>query len=218
MRDPDAALAGWASRAPSWPRTLSLRRDLALPLVLLAVQLTGAAVADGTCHLFSPPRPLGAVDWVLLVVGPVALVARRRHPVPVLWVSLRRDARAVGLRLDSCELHCRVLRGGHRREALLGLAGAGTRLRLGDLARPARLRVRGPAGKRRAAARGVAAGGGDRGRGDPDPGRAGGRDQSQPSARSAPPAERGAAADRQGPARRDRPQHLADQRPGQHGA
>src|ERR1700730_16548095 len=88
MKDPDAALARWVSRPPLWLRTLSLRRDLALPLVLLAVQLTGAAVADGTAHLFNPPYPLGALDWVLLAAGPVALVARRRHPVPVLWVCL----------------------------------------------------------------------------------------------------------------------------------
>src|SRR5260370_25810719 len=86
MRDPDAALARWVSRAPLWLRTLSLRQDLALPLVLLAVQLTGAAIADGTAHLFNPPHPLGALDWVLLAAGPVALVARRRYPVPVLWV------------------------------------------------------------------------------------------------------------------------------------
>lgn len=72
---------------PWWPRTLSLRRDLALPLVLLAVQLTAAATIEGRWHLFSPPRSLGPVDWVLLVVGPVALVARRRHPVLVLWVT-----------------------------------------------------------------------------------------------------------------------------------
>ncbi|MGH3287159.1 MAG: sensor histidine kinase, partial [Streptosporangiaceae bacterium] len=58
---------------------------LALPLVLLAGQLTGAAIS--TWHLFSPARPLGPLDWVLLVVGPVALVARRRHPVLVLWVT-----------------------------------------------------------------------------------------------------------------------------------
>jgi signal transduction histidine kinase len=70
-----------------WPRTLSLRRDLALPLVLLAVQLTSAATIEGRWHLFSPPRSLGPVDWVLLVVGPVALIARRRHPVLVLWVT-----------------------------------------------------------------------------------------------------------------------------------
>ena len=73
---------------PWWPRTLSLRRDLALPLVLLAVQLTAAATIEGRWHLFSPPRSLGPVDWVLLVAGPVALVARRRHPVLVLWVTL----------------------------------------------------------------------------------------------------------------------------------
>jgi signal transduction histidine kinase len=69
-------------------RTLSLRRDLALPLVLLAVQLTGAAVADGMAHLFNPPHSPGVLGWVLLAVGPVALVARRRYPVPVLWVTL----------------------------------------------------------------------------------------------------------------------------------
>jgi signal transduction histidine kinase len=85
MRDPDVALAGRAYRAPSWPPTLSLRRDLALPLVLLAGQLTGAAIS--TWELFSPARPLGPVDWLLLVVGPVALVVRRFHPVAVLWVT-----------------------------------------------------------------------------------------------------------------------------------
>jgi signal transduction histidine kinase len=86
MRDLDAALARWVSRAPLWLRTLSLRRDLALPLVVLAVQLTGAAVAGKYANLFAPHRPLGPVDWIMLTVGPMALVARRRHPVPVLWV------------------------------------------------------------------------------------------------------------------------------------
>ena len=85
MRDPGAAVAGPAFHVPSWPRALSFRRDLALPLVLLAGQLTGAAIS--TWHLFSPARPLGPLDWVLLVVGPVALVARHRHPVLVLWVT-----------------------------------------------------------------------------------------------------------------------------------
>jgi signal transduction histidine kinase len=65
-----------------------LQRDVALPFVLLAVQLTAAATVEGSWHLFSPPRALGPLDWVLLVVGPVALVARRRHPVLVLWVTL----------------------------------------------------------------------------------------------------------------------------------
>jgi signal transduction histidine kinase len=73
----------------SWPRTLSVRGDLAVPLVVLAVQLTGAAVIDRTANvLLSPQVPLDAVNWVLLVAGPVALVARRRHPVPVLWVTV----------------------------------------------------------------------------------------------------------------------------------
>jgi signal transduction histidine kinase len=62
-------------------------RDLALPLVLLAVQITWAAISPGPWHLFSGPRPLGPVDWVLLAVGPMAMVARRRHPVLVLWVT-----------------------------------------------------------------------------------------------------------------------------------
>src|SRR5579862_4478204 len=87
MRDPAAALARSASRAPSWPRTLSWHRDLALPLVLLAVQLAWAAISPGSWDLFSGPRPLGPVDWGLLAVGPVALVAWRRHPVLVLWVT-----------------------------------------------------------------------------------------------------------------------------------
>ena len=86
MRDPASTLAGWASRAPSWPRAQSLRRDLALPLVVLAAELTAAAVVGASFRLFGPTRPFGAVDWVLVAVGPVALVAWRRHPVPVLWV------------------------------------------------------------------------------------------------------------------------------------
>jgi signal transduction histidine kinase len=64
-----------------------LRRDLALPLVLLAVQLSGAAFTPSIWHLFSPARSFGPVDWILLVVGPMALIARRRHPVLVLWVT-----------------------------------------------------------------------------------------------------------------------------------
>ncbi|HEX6518921.1 MAG TPA: sensor histidine kinase [Streptosporangiaceae bacterium] len=86
MRDPDAASAGGVSRAPSWPRTLSWRRDLALPLVLLVVQLTGTAISGKAANLFAPHNTLGPLDWVMLAAGPVALVARRRHPVPVMWV------------------------------------------------------------------------------------------------------------------------------------
>ncbi len=55
--------------------------------MLLAVQLTGAAITPVSWRLFSPAHALGPLDWVLLVAGPVALVARRRHPVLVLWVT-----------------------------------------------------------------------------------------------------------------------------------
>jgi signal transduction histidine kinase len=65
-----------------------LRRDLGLPLLLLAVQLTGAAINPGIWQLFSnPARSLRPVDWVLLVVGPMALIARRRYPMSVLCVT-----------------------------------------------------------------------------------------------------------------------------------
>jgi signal transduction histidine kinase len=88
MRETAATLATRMSRVLSWPLTLSVRRDLAMPFVLLAVQLTGAALAGRHFNVFGPPRPLGPLDWVLLVVGPVALVARRRHPLAALWVCL----------------------------------------------------------------------------------------------------------------------------------
>ena len=41
----------------------------------------------GTVGAHSPAKHLGAADWVLLVVGPAALVFRRRWPVAVLWVA-----------------------------------------------------------------------------------------------------------------------------------
>ena len=162
---------------PSWPRTLSLRRDLALPFVLLAVQLTAAATIEGRWHLFSPPRALGPVDWMLLVVGPVALVARRRHPVLVLWVTLATTLAPSGTGLTHVSFIVAFFvaaTAGKRYQAWLALALAFVWTiwlapLVYDYAVPA---------KRRAAARRVAAGGGDRGRGDPDPGRAGGRDQS----------------------------------------
>ena len=69
---PLAGQAGW-------------RRDLALPAVLLVVQLAGAAATVTGHH--SPARHLGPADWVLLVAGPLALVFRRRWPVAVLWVA-----------------------------------------------------------------------------------------------------------------------------------
>src|SRR5215471_10449954 len=119
MNDADAAVAGWASRAPWWPRTLSVRRDLALPLVLLTVQLTGAAITGGTFNLSGPatsstqstaPRGRGGLG-----------AARGRAGGPGR-AAMASGAGAVGVRsrhgvahwLHASELRCRVLRGGHR--------------------------------------------------------------------------------------------------------
>jgi signal transduction histidine kinase len=66
-------------------RRLDWRRDLALPAVLLAIQLAGAAAAAAGHH--GPAKHLGGADWILLVVGPLALVFRHRWPVAVLWVT-----------------------------------------------------------------------------------------------------------------------------------
>jgi len=61
------------------------RRNLALPAVLLILQLAGAAAAGAGHH--SDQGHLGAVDWILLFAGPLALTLRRRYPVAVLWVA-----------------------------------------------------------------------------------------------------------------------------------
>ncbi len=217
MRDPAAALAGWASRAPWWPWTLSVRRDLALPLVLLAVQVTGAAVAGGTFNLFNPQRPPGAVDWVLLAAGPVALVARRRHPVPALWVCL---AATLPWSPGNGWAHVSFIiaffvaaTAGKRYWAWLALAidFAGTiwlAPLIYDHAIPPLNDTLLLSGWLLALVIAAEGGGAFPHARDPAPG----------PGRAAPPPERGAAAGRQGPARRDRPRHLAHQRPGQHGA
>ena len=64
-----------------------MRWDIALPLVLLAAVLAMAVFAPGSWHLFSPARSYGPLDWVLLVVGPLSLLAWRRHPALVLAVT-----------------------------------------------------------------------------------------------------------------------------------
>jgi hypothetical protein len=79
----------WTSRlATRWSavtQNLGWRRDLVLPAVVLVVQLVASYGAERHHH---PAAPLGAWDWVLLIVGPLALVARRRHPVAVMSVTL----------------------------------------------------------------------------------------------------------------------------------
>jgi signal transduction histidine kinase len=89
MRDLAAALAAGASRARPALRAMKGRRDLALALAVLAVQLIWAAIIGRTANvLLSPQAPLDPLDWVTLVAGPLALVARRRYPVPVLWLTI----------------------------------------------------------------------------------------------------------------------------------
>jgi signal transduction histidine kinase len=55
-----------------------------LPAVVGAVQLGAtAAIATHPGH-----RQVGTAGWVLVCVGPVALIGRRRHPGITLWVCL----------------------------------------------------------------------------------------------------------------------------------
>ncbi|HEY9522345.1 MAG TPA: histidine kinase, partial [Thermopolyspora sp.] len=65
-------------------------RDLHLPLFVGAFQVMGSnwaqyfQINDPESHRI----PLDAIGFALLLLGPVALVLRRRHPVPVLAVTL----------------------------------------------------------------------------------------------------------------------------------
>jgi signal transduction histidine kinase len=68
-----------------WLKGLDWRHDLALPMVLLVLQLAGTIATVAGRH--SPARHLGAADWLLLIVGPLSLVLWRRWPVAVLWVT-----------------------------------------------------------------------------------------------------------------------------------
>lgn len=74
-----------ASRTARRLDGLGWQRDLALPAVLLVIQL--AAAAAGVLGGHGPTTRLGPVEWALLVVGPAALVFRRRWPVAVVWVA-----------------------------------------------------------------------------------------------------------------------------------
>jgi len=76
----------WRSRGPVLLRGLEGRNDLALPAVLLVLQVA-AALATSLSHHAPHKVHLGPVDWALVVVGPLALALRRRFPVAVLWVT-----------------------------------------------------------------------------------------------------------------------------------
>jgi signal transduction histidine kinase len=103
-----------------WPGAarLSWRRDLALPAVLLVLQLAGAAaVALG--HR-GHQEHLGAADWILLVAGPLALTVRHRYPVAVLWVAFAATLTPSGAWSANLSLIVAFFvaaTGGHRRAA-----------------------------------------------------------------------------------------------------
>jgi signal transduction histidine kinase len=65
---------------------LAARADVLLACIVLLLQLAGAAAATANSH--SGQAHLNALTWVLVVIGPIALVFRRRQPVVVLWVCL----------------------------------------------------------------------------------------------------------------------------------
>jgi signal transduction histidine kinase len=152
------AMNGVLDRAARVPRRLGLawRRDLALPFAVAVVQLAGTAHGVGgkfnyqvgrgaaskihTVHLglaLNPVHPT-VLDWVLLLIGPVALVARRRHPVAVAWLAFTPTLAPDPLWFGylSLAVACFVAAaGGHRRAAWTALgAGYVCALWLGPLA------------------------------------------------------------------------------------
>jgi len=102
------AMNGVLDRAARVPRRFGLawRSDLAVPFAVGVAQLAGAAVHVGgqfryqwsrhtaakpdQGHLglaLTPAHPT-VLYWALMIIGPAALVARRRHPVAVAWIAL----------------------------------------------------------------------------------------------------------------------------------
>ena len=89
-------------RLVSWLRGLDWRHDLALPMVLLVLQLGGAAATAAGHH--GPAEHLGAADWLLLIVGPLSLLFWRRWPVAVLWVAFAATLAPSGARSANLSL------------------------------------------------------------------------------------------------------------------
>ncbi len=67
-------------------RWLAARPDMLLASVVLVLQLAGAAATTANPH--SGQAHLDALEWALVVTGPIALVFRQRRPTVVLWVTL----------------------------------------------------------------------------------------------------------------------------------
>ncbi|MGD0810057.1 MAG: histidine kinase [Acidimicrobiales bacterium] len=73
----------WALRLPGPGRWVT-RSDLLLAAVLLVLQLGSSALAEA--HHGSQSH-LDPAEWTLLLVGPLAFLAWRRHPVLVMWAT-----------------------------------------------------------------------------------------------------------------------------------
>jgi signal transduction histidine kinase len=133
---PASTAASAAGRSWRAPGGLEWRRDLALPAVLLVLQLAGAAALNAGQR--GHPAHLGAADWVLLVAGPLALTLRRRHPVAVLWVAFAATLAPSGAWTANLSLITAFFvaaAGGHRRAAwLVILAGYACSVWLAPLA------------------------------------------------------------------------------------
>lgn len=86
MKGPYPALVRRPPWEPAWRQDLNPRRDIAFPVAVLALQVIGSAVTDGSGFFFHAAG-IGALTWTALVVGPLALVRRNRYPVAALWVT-----------------------------------------------------------------------------------------------------------------------------------
>lgn len=83
-RGGEPLLYAWARSWAKELRELGWRRDVALAVAVGALQLAGGAAVEW--HRHSLGR-MGILAWALLVVGPLALLFRRRHPVGTLCVA-----------------------------------------------------------------------------------------------------------------------------------
>ena len=63
---------------------LSWRQDLALPIAVAVLQLAGGFFLNWHRHHLNQFEPAG---WVLLVLGPLGLAVRPRHPVAALSLA-----------------------------------------------------------------------------------------------------------------------------------
>ena len=72
------------TRRLSWAGGGLTRNDVVLACIVLVLQLGLSVVAQGR---HGHQSHLDVAEWLLLLVGPVALLAWRRHPVAVLWVA-----------------------------------------------------------------------------------------------------------------------------------